>query len=88
MTKNSFNMSKIYGLARKGALAAPLVFRLMEGRTPQQTGVHIVMDYTGYNMNTGEWSLENAKRGWLPYIFTSAATKVVPAINKLVRSIF
>ena len=81
-------MNKIYGLARKVALFAPAIGRALGPGTAESKIDGIVADYTGYAMGQGDWNWERLKRGWMPYIATSAITKVIPAINKLIRSIF
>ncbi|GAI92265.1 unnamed protein product [marine sediment metagenome] len=88
MTKNSFNMSKIYGLANKAAFFAPYaMIALKPGVSAEykvKDGIRIL---TGYNMTNGTWSFESLKQGWLPYVATKLVTAVIPKITRFVKGL-
>lgn len=86
MTKNSFNMNKIYSLSRKVALAAPLIGRAIGPGTPASKIDGIVADYTGWAMGQQNFDWRRLQRGWIPFIAVSGVTRgVIPFINKIVR---
>ena len=88
MTKNTFNMNKIYSLANKAAFFAPYVgLALDPGITPARKVNFGISFLTGYNMDTGVWSFESLKRGWLPYVATKLTTAVVPKIASFVKGL-
>lgn len=87
MTKNSFNMSKIYGLVRKLSLAAPAIGIIIDpSLTPWQKMDKGTRIYSGYSFSQKKWKWEWLMEGWMPYIGTSVMTRlIIPGINKMIR---
>ncbi len=89
MTKNSFNMNKIYGLANKVAFFAPYAAVALDTSLSPASKVNRGVAYiSGFNMATGTWSFESLKAGWTPYVVTKILTSVVPRITSFVRGLF
>jgi len=88
MGKSTFNMNKIYGGVRKVALFAPAVARAMEpGQTPEWKIKAAIQDYTGWSFWSNDWKLERAATGWMPFIFATVITAVVPKISRFVKGL-
>jgi len=87
MAKNSFNMSKIYGLVRKSALFAPAAIRIAQKGFTEDAGIHIVKDYLGIDMRTGLFLLGNLRRGWEPFVYANVITRVIPKIGSFIKGL-
>jgi len=83
--RSGFNTQKIFKYVRYGALALPAVSRLLTNATPQIKLTQIAMDYTGFNMLTGDWKMERLARGWMPYLGAVATTYGIPKLVGLLR---
>jgi len=71
--------------ARLFALAAPAAAVAMgPGDAPSKIreGARI---YTGFDMNTGKWSLANIGQGWLPFIGTTLITVGIQKLSGMIR---
>lgn len=88
MGKSGFNLSKIYKLARMGALALPAATTVMN---PNLSGTEklykISQDYTGYNPYDGSFKMERLLTGWLPFIVANVVTHGVPKLTSIIRSV-
>lgn len=88
VTKNSFNMNKIYSLANKVAFIAPYASIALDPHiTPAHKVERGIAYLTGFIMSTGEWSFDHLKRGWTPYVATKIMTSVVPKITSFVKGL-
>lgn len=76
-----FNQRTIFKFLRIGALVAPAAIRAMEAGTPEAKVKRGLQDYTGLNMTTGVWKVDDLKRGWTPFV---ATTLITVGIGKLV----
>lgn len=88
MGKSTFNMNKIYGLTRKAAIVLPAAITILGPGTPQQKGKQLSLDYFGVNPDDGSFKWERLQRGWMPGIAAQVVTRVIPAVGKLIRSLF
>lgn len=88
MTKNSFNMNKIYGAIRKIAIFVPAIDLAMQP-IPNSEKVKIGISwYFGWNPYTHRFEWQNLWKGWAPAIGAQVVTRVIPAISKFIRSFF
>jgi len=88
MGKSTFNMNKIYGLVRKGAIFLPAVGIAMRTDLTPEWKIRLgIRDYFGYDIVTGIFRWQDVMRGWTPAIAAQVITRVIPAIGKLIRSI-
>lgn len=83
--KGFLNEQTIFSLVRKGALVAPALGRVFEGRPPMDTVKHIIYDYTGYSMYDGSFHWSRLIRGWGPYVLTKLVTMGVQKISSMLR---
>ena len=72
---------------RVGSFVAPAASRVMAGTAPKETVERIFQDYSGYNVNDGEFRLEYLARGWVPYIMTCLTTYGVPKLVSSIRRV-
>jgi hypothetical protein len=79
------NTSTFMKFARLFALAAPAAAVAIGPGTPQDKIKEGGRIYTGFDMNTGQWSLANLAQGWLPYIGTALATFGISKIIGMIR---
>lgn len=70
---------------RIGAFVAPAAHRLLEPIEPKEKIERVIQDYSGYNVNDGEFRLEYLARGWAPYLFTCLATYGIPKLVSIIR---
>jgi hypothetical protein len=87
VAKNSFNMSKIYGLMRKGALILPAAGIALGPGTPQQKANLASRAYFAYDLQTRQVKLEWAKEGWVPFLVANVLTRVVPKVGNFIRGL-
>lgn len=88
MGKGGFNLSKIYKLARMGALALPAATTVMnQSLSGTEKLYKISQDYTGYNPYDGSFKMERLLQGWLPFIAASVVTYGVPKLTSILRGI-
>lgn len=88
MTKNSFNMNKIYSLANKVAFFAPYASIALNPHITVQAKVNEGVYYlTGFDMDSGTWSFEGVKKGWTPYFVTKIITAVVPRLTSFIKGL-
>ena len=87
MAKGFLNAQTIMSLVNKAALAAPAVFRLLEPRDMKGKLQHILMDYTGFDIGSGNWDWQSLLRGWMPYISSKVITTAISKISGMIRRI-
>ena len=87
VARRGFNTAKIMSMMRMVSLVAPMATRMLESSTPEQKLNRTIADYTGYHLRDGTWSLNNLKRGWLPYLTTSLVTYGIPKLTGLIRKL-
>jgi len=86
MTKNAFNMNKIYGVIRKAAVFVPAV-DILTMNVPNASKVSIVSRwYFGWDRVAHKFVWTELLKGWGPAIGAQVITRVIPAINKIIRS--
>ena len=86
MTKNSLNMSKIYGLVRKVAIFIPAITLAMTPAPMEQKIKVGTKWYFGWDTDTGTFSWQDLWKGWGPAVGAQVITRVIPAINRIIRS--
>jgi len=89
MTKNSFNMNKIYGAIRKVAIFIPATSLVATSGMSNETKItHGLRWYFGWDRVTNSFKWDQLWRGWGPAIGAQVITRVIPAINRIIRSFF
>lgn len=83
----SFNTNKIFSLIRQLALVAPAISVATSGGTPQDKISHAISLYTGYSISQNNFDASRLMKGWGGFISASLATKLIPAVNKLIKGI-
>ena len=74
---------------RKAALFLPAIGIATNPTWSTESKITIgVRQYFGYDRNTGKFEWSELWKGWGPYIGANVVTRVVPALNKLIRSLF
>lgn len=86
--KRGFSVQTMFKFVRLGALLAPAAARALEsGRSGEYKLKAGLMDYTGFNLNTGEWKFEAMARGWMPYLATTAITHGISKLVGIIRGL-
>lgn len=72
-----------------GALIAPGVYAYQHpyGNDPKYRMIDGVKSYTGYNMDTGTWTLADLKKGWAPVLSLKVMWMGYGFLNRLFRSV-
>lgn len=84
---NSFNMNKIYGIIRKVAVFVPAADLVMNASLGNQDKVKYgIMWYFGWDPWSHKFRWEQLWKGWGPAVGAQVITRVIPAINKIIRS--
>lgn len=88
--KGNHMIATSFRLVRVGALVAPAAQRMMTKNSMEWKVKGMIKDYTGFSMFTDppRWSLDNMKRGWMPYIGASIVTHAVPKLTSFIKSLF
>jgi len=82
--RSGFNQQKLFKLARMAALLGPHAGVWMGAGTPQDKVAASVGLLSGYDINTGTFSMEKLAAGYIPLLATTAVTKVIPKISGLI----
>lgn len=88
MTKNSFNMNKIYGLIRKAAIFIPAADIAMQPWSNEDKVTIGTRWYFGWDRTQHKFVWSELWKGWGPAVGAQVITRVIPAINRIIRSIF
>lgn len=84
MAKGGFNTQKIFKYMRIGALALPAATTLMSTASVPQKINQLKSDYFGIDAN-GNFSLNRAAKGWMPFIAATVLTYGVPKLASMIR---
>ena len=88
MAKGGFNMNKIYGAIRKVAIFIPAADIAMQ---PWSTADKITIGtrwYFGWDRTTHQFVWSELLKGWGPAIGAQVVTRVIPLVNRILRSFF
>lgn len=85
MGKSGFNTQKIFKWVRIGALALPAAEAIFSTASVPQKISKLKSDYLGVDAS-GNFSLQRAAKGWLPFIAATVITYGVPKIGSMIRS--
>ena len=85
--KSGFNTQKIMKYVRLAALGAPAAAIAMGAGTPEQKIRSGIVRYTGFNMDTGEFSFASLAKGWTPFAAATAVTYGIPKLAGIIRGL-
>jgi hypothetical protein len=76
-------------LSMVGALVAPGVYAYQKpfNNDPKYRLIDGVKYYTGYNVDTGTWTLKDLKKGWAPVISLKLMWMGYSFLSRIMRSI-
>lgn len=82
--RSGFNTQKIFKYVRIGALALPAAQTIMSTASVPQKINQLKSDYFGVDP-AGNFSLQRAAKGWIPFLFASAVTYGIPKLMGMIR---
>ena len=85
--RGGFNTQKIYKLIRMAAIALPAAAIVMGPGTGEQKLKTGVLQYFGYDMNSGTFRWEDLAKGWTPAVAAIAVTYGIPKLAGLIRGL-
>ena len=85
--KSGFNSQKIMKYVRLAALGAPAAAIAMGTGTPEQKIRSGIVRYTGFNMDTGEFSFASLAKGWTPFLAATLVTHGIPKVAGIIRGL-
>lgn len=88
MGKRGFlNQQSLFKFVRVGALVAPAAAWFMTNNPMDFKIKAALKEYTGYDMNTREFSWKYLARGWTPFLMACLVTYGIPKINSIIRKL-
>lgn len=86
VTRRGFlNTQSIFKWLRIGALLAPAAARALGPGSADVKVKRILLDYTGYNMDTRRWRWDVMISAWTPFLVTSLMTYGIPKLTGIIR---
>ena len=81
--RGGFSQQKLFKLARMAAMLGPHAGVWMSAGTPAEKASASVRLLSGFDMNTGQFDIQNLVQGYGPLLATTVVTKVIPKISGL-----
>lgn len=88
--RNGTNIQRtVEKFVRLGAFLAPAAYAYQNphGGNPKYRLIDGVKYYSGFNMETGKFSMEDLKTGYIPWIATSTIQTLAHKLNGIIRSL-
>lgn len=81
-----FSWGSIFKMVRIAAFVMPQVEVLMRNEPMSSKIPHMLSRLTGFK--DGQFSMDELKRGWGPFVMASLATYGIPKMNSMIRKLF
>ncbi|GAG56875.1 unnamed protein product [marine sediment metagenome] len=86
-TMGKFNTQKLYKLIRLAALVAPAAYHAVRPGTPEYKARNIIMRYTGFDLNDGQFRGQYLLEGYGPLLGATLATYGLPKLAGFLKGL-